>query len=60
MSLEVVGKDYDRNAFDEGQGLVDGPHSNSGPHKQVTKYTADEEDLLPVVLEKYLERAGVM
>lgn len=61
MSLEVQSK-YDRNFGQEGQALVE-LGATSGA--QVTKPGAapkygDDDDLLPVVLERYLEKAGVM
>ncbi|GLI61302.1 hypothetical protein VaNZ11_003656 [Volvox africanus] len=61
MSLEVLPK-YDRNLQEEGQGLVEmGSTSASQGIKQsaAPKY-GDDDDLLPVVLERYLEKAGVM
>ena len=59
MSLEVSGAkpSYDR-GYDESTGLVSASTAGAGQPRMT--YTKEEEDLLPVVLEKYLERAGVM
>ncbi|KAG2486531.1 hypothetical protein HYH03_014832 [Edaphochlamys debaryana] len=59
MSLEVQAK-YDKGYSDEGQGLVDLGNSSTAPQAaQPVKY-GDDDDLLPVVLERYLEKAGIM
>lgn len=61
MSIEVQPK-YDRSFADEGAELVQrGNPSISQALKPgaAPKYT-DDDDLLPVVLERYLEKAGVM
>ncbi|GLC34859.1 hypothetical protein PLESTM_000247600 [Pleodorina starrii] len=60
MSLEVQANKYDRNYMEEGEGLVE-TGTSSGAMKQTPapKY-GDDDDLLPVVLERYLEKAGVM
>ncbi len=47
----------------EEQGLVQDGHPSTGAKAQTSLasgYGKDQEDLLPVVLERYLEKAGVM
>lgn len=53
MSLEV------QKYGEEGQGLVN-INSGAGTSAGASAARADDDDLLPVVLERYLERAGVM
>ncbi len=59
--MEVQPK-YDRNFNEEGEGLVELGNTSGQSLKPGTaapKY-GDDDDLLPVVLERYLEKAGVM
>lgn len=59
MSLEV----QSNRRYDEGQSLVESglgnvPSTSAQPKKK--QDADDDEGLLPVILEQYLERAGVM
>ena len=52
---------YDRGYQDEGQGLVElGTAHDAVPKTTAQPKYGDDDDLLPVVLERYLEKAGVM
>lgn len=58
MSLEVQGN----RRYDESQGLVEtgGLPSTTAPQAKKPADDDNDEGLLPVILEQYLDRAGVM
>jgi aquaporin TIP len=57
-SLEVQGKGYNQYG-EEAQGLVETGQANSLPAPAKPTYQ-DDDGIIPVILEDYLERAGVM